>query len=163
MSTTTIKKVLVIGALGHEQGSAVIKKLLELPGEFKIYAHTKYTSDYEYALIKKQGFIQWVDLNLKDADKLVTDFKALGIEYLFFSHSVPTYSWKKEDELQEAINIIYAAKRSDVRHTVYGSVYAADKKTGVPQFEVKAQIEDLLKTSYLPYTILRPVSLNTLT
>jgi uncharacterized protein YbjT (DUF2867 family) len=156
MSTTTIKKVLVIGALGHEQGSAVIKKLLELPGEFKIYAHTKYTSDYEYALIKKQGFIQWVDLNLKDADKLVTDFKALGIEYLFFSHSVPTYSWKKEDELQEAINIIYAAKRSDVRHTVYGSVYAADKKTGVPQFEVKAQIEDLLKTSYLPYTILRP-------
>jgi hypothetical protein len=38
-----------------EQGSAVIKKLLELPGEFKIYAHTKYTSDYEYALIKKQG------------------------------------------------------------------------------------------------------------
>lgn len=99
---------------------------------------------------------------------------------MFFSHSVPTYSWKKEDELQEAINIIYAAKRydsaisfklclnlavlrSDVRHTVYGSVYAADKKTGVPQFEVKAQIEDLLKTSYLPYTILRPVSLNTLT
>ncbi len=57
------------------------------------------------------GIIQWVDLNLKEGDKLVTDFKALGIEYVFFSHSVPAYSWKKEDELQEAMNIIYAAKR----------------------------------------------------
>ncbi len=57
------------------------------------------------------GIIQWVDLNLKDADKLVTDFKSLGIEYVFFSHSTPAYSWKKEDEMQEAINIIYAAKR----------------------------------------------------
>eukprot|EP00029_Vermamoeba_vermiformis_P000894 TRINITY_DN1106_c0_g1_i1.p2 TRINITY_DN1106_c0_g1~~TRINITY_DN1106_c0_g1_i1.p2 ORF type:complete len:297 (+),score=59.14 TRINITY_DN1106_c0_g1_i1:48-938(+) len=154
---SSVKNVLVIGALGHEQGTAVIKKILEIaPSDFKIFAHTKYTSDYEYALSKKQGIIQWVDLNLKEGDKLVTDFKALGIEYVFFSHSVPAYSWKKEDELQEAMNIIYAAKRSDVRHVVYGSVYAADKKAGVPEFEIKTQVEDLLKDSYLPYTILRP-------
>ena len=39
-----------------EQGTSVIKKLLEhAPEDFKIYAHTKYTSDYEYALIKKQS------------------------------------------------------------------------------------------------------------
>jgi len=154
---SSVKNVLVIGSLGHEQGTAVIKKLLELaPGDFNIFAYTQYTSDYEYALSKKQGIIQWVDLNLKDAEKLVTKFKSLGIEYVFFSHSSPAYSWKKEDEIQEAINIIYAAKRSDVRHVVYGSVYAADKKTGVPEFEVKVQIEELLKDSYLPYTILRP-------
>jgi uncharacterized protein YbjT (DUF2867 family) len=154
---SSVKNVLVIGALGHEQGTAVIKKLLELaPAEFKIFAYTRYTSDYEYALSKKQGIVQWVDLNLKDGDKLVTDIKALGIEYLFFSHSMPGYTWKKEEELQEANNIIYAAKRSNVRHVVYGSVYAADKKTGVPEFEVKTQIEGLLKDSYLPYTILRP-------
>jgi len=154
---SNIKNVLIIGTLGHEQGTSVIRKLLELaPGEYQIYAYTRYDSNYEYALLKNQGIIKFLDLDLTDSEKLLSSIKPFNFEYLFFSHTVPFESWKKELEWQEARNIIYAAKRSEIRHVVYGSVYAADKKTGVPEFEIKAQIEELLKTSFLSYTIIRP-------
>jgi uncharacterized protein YbjT (DUF2867 family) len=44
-----------------------------------------------------------------------------------------------------------------VGHVVYSSVAAADRKTGIPHFETKHQIEEHLRGSGQHHTILRPV------
>lgn len=90
---------------------------------------------------------------------------------LLFVHivfSVQNY-WMPEPsidrEVQQGCNIIDAAKRASVKHFIYTSMGGCTKEagpwrrrggTGIPQFESKRRIEEHLKESGLPYTILRP-------
>ena len=50
-----------------------------------------------------------------------------------------------------------SAHSSDVSHFVYSSVGSADQHTGIPHFESKWKIEEHLRGTGMPYTILRPV------
>jgi uncharacterized protein YbjT (DUF2867 family) len=54
--------------------------------------------------------------------------------------------------------LVEAAKQAGVKHIVYSSVGSANQKTGIPHFDSKAEIEEALKASGIPYTIIRPVS-----
>jgi uncharacterized protein YbjT (DUF2867 family) len=53
--------------------------------------------------------------------------------------------------------MVDACAEKEIGHVVYSSVCSANKKTGVPYFESKGEIEEHLKKSGLSYTILRPV------
>lgn len=48
------------------------------------------------------------------------------------------------------------AKENKVEHLVYSSVAYADKKTGIPHFESKYDVEQHIKNLGIPYTIIGP-------
>jgi uncharacterized protein YbjT (DUF2867 family) len=62
-----------------------------------------------------------------------------------------------EAEIRQGIALIDAAHSSEIRHFVYSSVGSADQHTGIPHFESKWKIEEHLRGTGMPYTILRPV------
>jgi uncharacterized protein YbjT (DUF2867 family) len=50
-----------------------------------------------------------------------------------------------------------AAKAAGVEHYVYSSVGSAHRDTGIPHFESKWEVEERVRASGVPYTVLRPV------
>jgi uncharacterized protein YbjT (DUF2867 family) len=54
-------------------------------------------------------------------------------------------------------NIVDAAEAAGLEHVVYVSVAGADRRTDVPLFESKRQVEEYLSQSSLPFTIIAPV------
>jgi uncharacterized protein YbjT (DUF2867 family) len=63
-----------------------------------------------------------------------------------------------DDEIRLGKNLADAAKAAGVRHFVYSSVGGADRQPAVPHFKSKWVIEQHVRASGLPFTILRPVS-----
>lgn len=51
-----------------------------------------------------------------------------------------------------------AARRAGVGRVVYTSVHLADARTGVPHFDIKAELERDLAATGLPWTVLRPTT-----
>jgi uncharacterized protein YbjT (DUF2867 family) len=62
-----------------------------------------------------------------------------------------------ETEIRQGVNLVEAARRAVVSHFIYSSVGSADQNTGIPHFDSKFQIEERVRASGVPYTILRPV------
>jgi uncharacterized protein YbjT (DUF2867 family) len=60
-------------------------------------------------------------------------------------------------EVQQGKTVADAAKAAGVEHLVYSSVGSAHRQTGIPHFESKWEVEEHVRQSGLPYTILRPV------
>lgn len=60
------------------------------------------------------------------------------------------------DELTQGLIVANLAQRLGISHLVYHSVMAAERFPDVPHFASKHAIEDMLKQSGLPCTILRP-------
>src|SRR5439155_17113994 len=50
-----------------------------------------------------------------------------------------------------------AAAKAGTQHFIYSSVGGAERKTGIPHFESKWRIEEHVRATKLPWTILRPV------
>jgi uncharacterized protein YbjT (DUF2867 family) len=61
------------------------------------------------------------------------------------------------NEIQRGVTVIEVAKRQGVSHFVHSSVGSADEATGIPHFESKGKVEEHLRSSGLPDTIVRPV------
>jgi len=68
-------------------------------------------------------------------------------------------SWKKKaTEIERGSNVIQVAKENGtIQHFVYLSSSGANRNTGIEYFDSKYELEQMLKKSGLPYTILRPV------
>jgi uncharacterized protein YbjT (DUF2867 family) len=79
------------------------------------------------------------------------------MEGVYGVYSVQDWAGGAEKEIRQGIHLADAAKRSQVSHFVYSSVGSADRKTGIPHFDSKFQIEEHIRGSGVPYTILRPV------
>ena len=62
-----------------------------------------------------------------------------------------------EAEVRQGSNVLEAAKAAGVGHLVYSSVASADRDTGIPQFETKAELERRLGGLGLARTVLAPV------
>jgi uncharacterized protein YbjT (DUF2867 family) len=60
-------------------------------------------------------------------------------------------------EVQEGKNMADAALEAGVAHFVYSSVGGAERKTGIPHFETKREIETYIRKLRLPATMIRPV------
>jgi uncharacterized protein YbjT (DUF2867 family) len=61
-------------------------------------------------------------------------------------------------EVQQGRNLAAVATKAGVQHFVYSSVGGAERKTGIPHWESKWEIENYIRQLKLPATVLRPVS-----
>ncbi len=61
-----------------------------------------------------------------------------------------------EAEIREGKDLADAAKTAGIQHFVYSSVGSAERKTGIPHFDSKFQVEEYIKAIGIPYTILHP-------
>lgn len=72
-------------------------------------------------------------------------------------HSVQAYMPDDpQREVTQGIAVIDAARGAGVEHFVYSSAAGADRGIGIPETESKWRIEEHLRTSGVPATILRP-------
>jgi uncharacterized protein YbjT (DUF2867 family) len=62
-----------------------------------------------------------------------------------------------EGEVRQGVLLADAAKEAGVEHYVYSSVGSAHRKTGIPHFESKWEVEEHVRGSGVPFTVLRPV------
>ena len=68
-----------------------------------------------------------------------------------------TWTAGVEGEEAQGKRFATAAREAGVQHYVYASVASADRKTGIPHFDNKSRVEDLVRSLGFPsYAIIRP-------
>lgn len=144
------RPILVTGATG-KQGGAVIRHLREKG--YPVRALTRNPDRPEARVLLNQP---GVEIARGDYDDKPSLLRALEDVYGVFSVQTP-YPDGPEAEVRQGIALIDAAHNSEVSHFVYSSVGSADQHTGIPHFESKWKIEEHLRGTGMPYTILRPV------
>src|SRR5436190_12384957 len=133
--------VLVTGGTGTV-GSAVVQALLA-KGATDIKVLTRDPSK-----LKAAGGVSAVQGNLLEP---VTARRAFdGAESVFLLNPV------SQTEASEALMAITGMRLAKVRRIVYLSVHHADKAAWLPHFGSKVGVEEALKVTGIPYTILRP-------
>ena len=145
------RTVLVTGATGN-QGGAVTDALLER--EMKVRALVRDPSSSKAAALAARG----VELVQGDLDQQNTvEAAAMGVDAAFILTTPFAPGVGVEGEMRQGRAVIDALKRASIRHVVYSSVSDADRRTGVPHFDSKADGERYLMASGLLATITAPV------
>jgi uncharacterized protein YbjT (DUF2867 family) len=144
------KRIVVTGATG-QQGGAVVRHLLKQPG-IAVRALVRQPDHPAAGELRLQG----VELIPGDLEDLPSLKRALGGAYGAFSVQSDRPAGF-DAEVRQGKAMADAAKAAGVTHFVYSSVAGADKKTGVPHFESKWEIERHIIQLGLSCTILRPV------
>jgi uncharacterized protein YbjT (DUF2867 family) len=141
--------VAVAGATGR-QGGALARKLVQHGHRVR-------------ALTRRPGSPAAADLRRLGADVFEADFddyeellRANDGADAFFLVATP-YQTGVEAEVRQARQAAKAAKEAGVKHLVYSSVASADRHTGIPHFDGKAEIEDYVRRLGIPHTIVGPV------
>lgn len=142
--------VLITGATG-QQGGATARELLA--AGHKVRAMTR-KPDSEAAKALAARGAEVVQGDLDDAASvrraLAGAWGAYGVQN----------TWEAGVEREEEQGKAFArlVKEAGVQHYVYASVGSAHRHTGVPHFENKSRIEDVIRGLGLPsWTIIRPV------
>lgn len=150
MASKTNRLILVTGATGH-QGGAVLRRLLERG--FPVRAMTRDPAKPEARSLLGTARTEVVKGDLNDSASL-----SRALEDVYGAYSVQTWSeGGSEAEIRQGGNLANAANRAGISYFVYSSVSGADQNTGIPHFESKFKIEQHLRGTGLPFTILRPV------
>jgi len=141
----TARTILVIGATGT-QGRAVIRHLRE--AGFAVRGLSR-KPDSEAA--RSLG-ITMLRGDLEDPASIEAALDGVDGVYLvtdFFKNGI-------EGEIRHGKRVADLCKKHGVRHLVHASVNTADRKTGVPHFESKGEIERYIRELGIPATFLRP-------
>lgn len=147
MAEARHKGILVTGATG-KQGGAAVPGLLAHGHRVRVL-----TRDPEKAKGMWKSDVEVVRGDFRDRGSLQ---KALdGMEGAFVMGT--PYEEGPGAEIEHGKAMIDACKEKGIGHVVYSSVSSANRKTGIPHFESKYEIEKHLKKTRLQYTILRPV------
>lgn len=141
--------ILVTGATGN-QGGAVARNLLDKG--FRVRGLTRNPQKPEAQTLSDQG-AEVVQGDMEDRSAME---QALEGAYGIFS--VQNF-WETgyDREVQQGKTVADAAKAVGVEHFVYSSVGSTYRDTGIPHFDSKWEVENYVRESDLPYTILRPV------
>jgi uncharacterized protein YbjT (DUF2867 family) len=141
--------ILVSGATG-QQGGTVARKLLERG--FVVRALTRDPEKAEARELADLG----AEVVGGDFEDRASIERALAGVYGVFS--VQQF-WESgyEGEIRQGVQLADAAKAAGVEHFVYSSVGSAHRETGIPHFDSKWEVEELVRASGVPYTVLRPV------
>ena len=143
------RTILVTGATGH-QGGAVAHHLLKR-NKFNVRALVRNERKPAAQTLKQSGAELFVgDLN----DRSSLEHALQGVHGVFL---VQSFDNGIAAEIYQGKAIVDVAKALGIKHFVYSLVGSAERKTGVPHFDSKFQIEEYVRASGLPYTILRPV------
>jgi uncharacterized protein YbjT (DUF2867 family) len=139
---------LVLGATGN-QGGYVARSLLKAGAEVR--AFTRNPASAAAQALAAQG-VQVMPGDMEDIGSLVT--AAQGVAGIF---SVQNF-WDcgLENEVRWGKNVLTAAQDVGRPHMIYSSGWGAQQPEGVPAIAGKAELEAALRSSGLPYTILRP-------
>jgi uncharacterized protein YbjT (DUF2867 family) len=148
--TNKERLILVTGATG-KQGTAVVDHLRARG--FPIRALTRDPEKPAARNLVNEG-VEVAAGDFNDPDSLR---RAMDGVYGVFSMSTP-YEEGSEAEIRQGKILADAASRSQVTHYIYTSVGGAERKTGVPHFDSKFEIEEHVRGLGFPhYTIIRPV------
>ena len=141
--------ILVSGATG-QQGGAVARSLLGCG--IGVRALTRDPEKPEAKeLVDLGAEVASGDLEDRSSIERVLD----GVHGVFSVQQ----SWETgvEGEVRQGVLLADAAKAAGVDHYVYSSVGSAHRETGIPHFESKWEVEEHVRGSGVPYTVLRPV------
>lgn len=140
--------VLVVGATGR-QGGAVARALLQ--GGHHVRALTRNLGHPAADVLRLRGArLAWADLD--DAKRL--DDAAAGADAVF-AITTP-FENGPDTETRHGLALVEMARRLDIPHLVYSSAIGAAEFTGVPEFDGKHEVEQFLRASGVPHTILCP-------
>jgi uncharacterized protein YbjT (DUF2867 family) len=149
MSGNSDRTILVTGITGH-QGGAVARRL---QGDgWRVRGLTR-DPDSDKARPFRDLGVELVQGDLTDEPSLRAPLEGI---YGVFAMATP-FEKGMENEIAQGKTLGDVAAAAGVSHYVYSSVGSAHKKTGIPHFDSKAEIEDHLKGLDLPLTIVRPV------
>ena len=141
--------ILVTGATGN-QGGAVARHLLQ-HGNFKVRAFVRDPNKPAAQALQQAG----AELVVGEFSDRTSLEGALQGAYGVFS--VQNFQDGMETEIRQGKAVADAAKAASIQHFVYSSVGSAERKTGIPHFDSKFQVEEYIRAIKLPYTIMRPV------
>lgn len=137
--------ILVIGGTGTV-GSEVVKKLLKSNREdLNIKIMTRSKEKIPGLPKGTEGVVG--DLN--DNKSLEPAFR--GVDKVFLI-TTP----ESKNETQSGLNAVEVAKNASVKKLVYMSAHKLEEFTDAPHLFGKIPIEDAIKSSGIPYTLLRP-------
>jgi uncharacterized protein YbjT (DUF2867 family) len=142
--------VLVTGATG-KQGGALARLLLKRGHRVLAFVRSP---DSPAARELAERHAELVTGDFDDPESL--EHAMQGVDAVF-AMATPFKGGGLEGEVRHGRHLIDAAKIARVRHFVYSSVAGADQNTGIPHFETKHVVEEHLRRSGLPYTIVAPV------
>src|SRR5215212_1810218 len=141
--------ILVSGATG-QQGGAVVRNLLERG--FGVRALTRDPAKPAGRELADLG-AEVVSGDLEDRasiEHVLQDVHGVFSVQQFFEAGY-------EGEVRQGVLLADAARAAGVEHLVYSSVGSAHRETGIPHFESKWEVEEHVRASGVPYTVLRPV------
>src|SRR5262249_37699106 len=145
MVTQDSKIVLVTGATGR-QGGAVIRHML--PKGWKLRALSRDPESHAAVSLTRQG-VEVVQGDLEDPVSVAR--AAAGVYGIYSVQDFWGVGAKRE--VQEGKNVADAGKKAGVRHFVYSSVGGAERKTGIPHWESKWEVEQYIQSLRLPATV----------
>ncbi|WP_276502073.1 NmrA/HSCARG family protein [Terrimonas pollutisoli] len=143
----TGKTIFVTGATG-KQGGAAIKHLLQRGFAIKAFTRNK---ESKAAQLLRQPNVEIIEGNL-DEPSTYTDH----LDNIHGIFAVLDFKQGPTKETEQGFDLIIAAKEKSIAHFLYSSVIGADANTGIPHWESKNKIENLLKQSGVHHTIIRP-------
>lgn len=143
----TGKTIFVTGATG-KQGGATIRHLLQCGFAIKAFTRNK---ESESAQWLRQANVEIIEGNLNEPCTYTDHLN--NVHGIF---AVLDFKQGPKKETEQGYDIVTAAKEKKIAHFLYSSVIGADANTGIPHWESKNKIENLLKQSGVHHTIIRP-------
>jgi uncharacterized protein YbjT (DUF2867 family) len=140
--------ITVIGATG-QQGGAVVNALLE--HAVPIRAVTRNPNGDKARTLAHRG-VEVVHADLEDLDAVRSAFDGAAAAFVMTTHDGPD---GPKREVAHGRTIAAAAARVRLPFLVYSSVGGVDRGSGVPHFESKHRIEQLLREA-VPVAFVRP-------
>ena len=145
---TSRQPVAVLGATGN-QGGHVARALLE--AGWPVRAITRNTDSPRAKALASYG-AELIQADMGEVDTLVRAFEGAGGIF-----SVQNF-WELglREEVRLGTNVITAALAVGQPHVVYSSGLGAETVKGITAIDGKAMLEERLRQSGLPFTIIRP-------
>jgi uncharacterized protein YbjT (DUF2867 family) len=134
-------KILVIGGTGTT-GSQLLKELLARKASVRVMSRSP------EKIKKLPAGVEGVAADLDVKSTLAKAFE--GIDRVFLLTPL------SQTETQEGLNAVEAAKAAGVKRIVYMSVHLLESILDAPHFARKIPIENAIKASGIPYTLIRP-------
>jgi len=147
--SSAIQRILVTGATG-QQGGALARVLLQRGHHVR--AMTRKPDGAAAGELRKAG-AEVVAGDLGDRTSVERAAKGVDVAFLVAT----PYERGPTTEIEWGKNGVDAIHAAGVPYLVYSSVSDADRKTGIPHFDSKFEVEEHLKRLGTSYSIIAPV------